>query len=129
VADGFGFTGVITGGKTPTADNKAVNSSAMGAETWVKQKKAEDLLSYLRQQADTVHITGMEIDAGATPLQKYAFPPAGILVVGNEEQGIDPEIRELCHGLVYIPIFGRKHSLNVATAFAITAHHIRHSVQ
>lgn len=45
------------------------------------------------------------------------FPLA--LVVGNEVSGIDDSILTLCDGAIEIPMYGVKHSLNVAVASGI----------
>jgi tRNA G18 (ribose-2'-O)-methylase SpoU len=50
-------------------------------------------------------------------LQPQHFPLA--LIVGNEVSGIDDEILSLCDGAIEIPMYGVKHSLNVAVASGI----------
>ncbi len=47
--------------------------------------------------------------------KRYAF------VLGNEVEGVDAEVLELCDGALEIPQFGTKHSLNVAVAAGIVA--------
>ena len=46
----------------------------------------------------------------------YRFPMA--LVLGNEALGIAPETLEMCDGIVELPMFGRKESINVGNAAA-----------
>ncbi len=41
------------------------------------------------------------------------------LILGNEITGVRSETLELCDGALQIPMFGVKHSLNVAVAFGI----------
>ncbi len=48
-----------------------------------------------------------------TPGSKYAF------VLGNEVDGVVPTALALCDGVIEIPQFGTKHSLNVAVAAGI----------
>lgn len=64
------------------------------------------------------------LELGGAPVTEFAFPSAGTVLVGSEELGLSPEAlsrasREL--GRVSIPLFGAKHSLNVAVAFGILA--------
>lgn len=50
------------------------------------------------------------------------LPPSGILIVGNEANGISPEITACVSHRISIPRFGKlqkTESLNVATATAI----------
>jgi tRNA G18 (ribose-2'-O)-methylase SpoU len=67
----------------------------------------------------------LEISNQAIDLIKAEFPQKGILILGNEERGISPRVLKRCSRLVYIPLYGRKFSLNVASAFAILAHALR----
>jgi 23S rRNA (guanosine2251-2'-O)-methyltransferase len=39
--------------------------------------------------------------------------------VGNEVTGVDPALLELCERIVYIPMQGKKRSLNVEVAFGV----------
>ena len=41
------------------------------------------------------------------------------LVVGNEVEGVESDIAELCDVVVHIPMYGKKESLNVSVAAGI----------
>ncbi len=45
------------------------------------------------------------------------------IVVGNEVEGISDELLSLCDVALEIPMFGIKHSLNVAVAYGIVVFH------
>jgi len=47
-----------------------------------------------------------------------------VLVVGNEVKGLSKEILKRCNDIVFIPMRGRKESLNVAVAFGIAIYQI-----
>ncbi|MGB4267915.1 MAG: TrmH family RNA methyltransferase, partial [Spirochaetota bacterium] len=51
----------------------------------------------------------------------YSYPLC--IVVGNEVEGITNEVLSLCDVAIEIPMFGIKHSLNVAVAYGIVVHH------
>jgi TrmH RNA methyltransferase len=51
-------------------------------------------------------------------------PPGIALVVGNEERGLPPEIKQCCTALVRIPGTGVMESLNVAQAATLFLHEI-----
>jgi TrmH RNA methyltransferase len=51
-------------------------------------------------------------------------PPGVALVVGNEEKGLPPEIKERCTALVRIPGTGVMDSLNVAQAATLFLHEL-----
>jgi len=52
-----------------------------------------------------------------TTIEKDDFPL--VVVLGNELTGIDQDILNLCDDAIEIPMFGVKHSLNVAVASGI----------
>lgn len=65
------------------------------------------------------------LETGGTPIDEFVFPRDGTVILGNEELGISPEAFALARngaGIVSIPLFGVKGSLNVTAAFAILVH-------
>ena len=63
------------------------------------------------------------LELGGTPLERFEFPRAGVLLVGSEELGLSAEALALAGGgRVSIPMAGAKRSLNVAAAFAVAMH-------
>jgi 23S rRNA (guanosine2251-2'-O)-methyltransferase len=52
-----------------------------------------------------------------------------VLAVGNEVTGVDPGIMELCERVLYIPMSGIKHSLNVAIAFGIAVYFLKYGAE
>lgn len=57
----------------------------------------------------------METTERSANFASVAFPPGGIaLVLGNEETGVEAAVMEAADGVVEIPTFGAKNSLNVA---------------
>ena len=62
------------------------------------------------------------LEVGGVDIDSFTFPDHGVMIVGSEELGVSPELLELAHsslGVVSIPLFGTKGSLNVSTAFSI----------
>ena len=62
------------------------------------------------------------LELGGTPLEEFAFPAEGVCVIGSEELGVRPSLREAAKksaGLVSIPMTGTKASLGVSVAFGI----------
>lgn len=100
---------------TPFSTNKHVQDAAMGAEQWVK--------CFPDAQLETLPhpIIVMETSESAIPLHDFVFPETFTLVVGNEEYGCSEKTLQLADVIIEIPLRGRKNSLNVANAFAITA--------
>ena len=62
------------------------------------------------------------LETGGEPIDRFPFPPSGIVLVGSEELGLSPEALALAGsggGRVSIPMAGARASLNVAVAFGI----------
>ena len=62
------------------------------------------------------------LETGGEPIDRFAFPRSGIVLVGSEELGLSPEALALAAssaGRVSIPMAGARASLNVAVAFGI----------
>ena len=62
------------------------------------------------------------LEIGGTDIREFEFPERGICMIGSEETGLTREARELALsscGIVTIPQFGAKGSINVASATAI----------
>lgn len=51
-------------------------------------------------------------------IHEFIFPSSFTLVVGNEEYGISKEWLKKTDAVIYIPTYGYKNSLNVASAFS-----------
>lgn len=65
-------------------------------------------------------LIGLEQTSHSTCLYNFTFPPQAALVVGHERQGLDQATLDLLDHVVEIPVFGRPHSYNVATATIMT---------
>lgn len=60
------------------------------------------------------------LETGGTPIDEFAFPRAGIVIIGSEELGVSPAaLSRATYGRVTIPMTGIKASLNVGVAFGV----------
>lgn len=100
---------------TPFIDHKQVQKTSMGASEWVSCFQGI-ALSHLPKP-----IIVLETATQACSVHDFVFPENFTLVVGNEEYGCSDESLQQADYLLHIPLSGRKNSLNVSNAFAITA--------
>lgn len=56
---------------------------------------------------------------GSIAMNEFEWPDNTLMIFGEEQIGIVPEVLELCDHLVNIPMFGSVRSLNVGTASGI----------
>ncbi len=109
-------------GFTPKPPRKEISKTALGADASVPWEYRESTVEALIElRASGVSCIAVEITDNAVEvrqLQKETFPIA--LVVGNEVHGVSEEALDVCDASVALPMYGVKHSLNVAVAAGIT---------
>jgi 23S rRNA (guanosine2251-2'-O)-methyltransferase len=122
IAECFGLKALYLCGITPTPDNKKVKMTAMGTEQYVQWQYfpgTSEAVLQLKQQ--NIQILALETGENSLVLNEYLAQDPLAIVLGNEALGIDPEVLKLADHILSIPVFGKKNSLNVSTAFAIAA--------
>ncbi|WP_035676540.1 TrmH family RNA methyltransferase [Flavobacterium limnosediminis] len=117
LCDWFGVTQLVCSMETVDVYNPKVVQATMGSITRVAVAY-DDIAKFLGETKLPVFGTYMD---GAS-IYKTQLPKEGILVMGNEANGISAEIEKLTPNRLSIPRFGdlqQTESLNVATATAI----------
>ncbi len=122
IADWYGITNVVCSESCADFYNPKVISATMGSFTrvhvhflnlpdWLRQLDSDFAIYGASLQGDNIHT--MQLSA------------QGVVVMGNEANGIRPEVAQYVTKLIKIPAFGHAESLNVATATAIIADNFR----
>lgn len=117
LCDWFGVTDVVCSKETVDCYNPKVVQATMGSLTRVNIVYT-DLMDYLKASERPIYGTFMDGD----PVYTSKLALDGILVMGNEANGISTEIQSVIDQRIGIPRFGPEQateSLNVATATAI----------
>lgn len=117
LCDWFGISKIICTEETVDMYNPKVVQATMGSLARV-QVVYTNLAAYLKTTDLEIFGTFME----GENIYKKQLPTSGILVMGNEANGISSEIENLITQKIAIPRFGnlqQTESLNVATATAI----------
>lgn len=117
--EAFGLGSLAYSAATPGPDHKQVQDTAMGAEKWIESKQIATIETLPRP------LIALETASTAEPIHSFSFPETFTLAVGNEEYGCSDEILNSADAFVRVPMAGRKNSLNVANALAVTAAEIR----
>jgi len=66
------------------------------------------------------HVVGIEQADKSTQLNEFELPKKPIaIIMGNEVNGVDQHVIDLCNEVIEIPQFGTKHSLNIAVTTGI----------
>ena len=113
-------------GFTPATPRPEISKSALGADSvvpYVWFATIDQAIEHLREEG--YNLWAAEITTSSSSAQGLAiddFPLA--LILGNELTGVPSSVLEQCKGSLEIPMFGTKHSLNVAVAAGILLYSI-----
>jgi 23S rRNA (guanosine2251-2'-O)-methyltransferase len=124
-ADAAGVEKLYLCGITGRPPKRAITKTALGAEETVAWEHAwEPLAAVDRMRAAGYEIAAVETSVHAVDLFDWRprFPVC--VLFGHEVEGISPELASRCDTLVRIPMLGRKHSLNVATAGGVVVYEL-----
>lgn len=127
-ADGVGAEHMYLCGITPNPqENPAVQKTALGAEAalvWSAHPNAVVLGQKLCSQGS--YLIALETTPHSVPIfsvdNQLLDKGPMILVVGNEQAGVDPGLLPLCDLVLALPMLGSKTSLNAAVAFGVAAY-------
>ncbi|MFP9112609.1 TrmH family RNA methyltransferase [Flavobacterium sp. RHBU_3] len=117
LCDWFGIETLVCSEQCVDVYNPKVVQATMGSISRVNVVYT-DLVKYLADTALPVFGTFMDGDT----IYKETLPAEGVIVLGNEANGISEAVEKLCTRRIAIPRFGnlqQTESLNVATAAAI----------
>ena len=123
--DAAGAAHLYLAGISAAPPHSKLSKTALGADDSVPWSRVDNVPALLRQlQAQDVTVAAVETTSHAVDLFEWRprFPVC--LVFGHEVEGLAPEVVEACDVAVRIPMLGRKHSLNVATAGGIVIYEL-----
>ena len=120
--DAFLVEKIYLCGITATPPNKEIHKTALGATDSVAWEYAEDTLQVVeRLKAEGVCVISIEQAEKAVMLNDFQ-PKANTqyaVIFGNEVKGVSQEVVSLSDGVIEIPQYGTKHSLNVSVSAGI----------
>ena len=125
-ADGFGVRKIFLCGITPTPPRPEIEKISLGAELTTEWQHVEDPAMAVRVlQNEGVTVLALEQTQNSSSLYDVEFPHPLAIVLGHEVVGIDEQVLHLCDGSIEIPMFGAKHSHNVAISCGIVLFEVR----
>jgi len=120
-ADAFLISGICLGGFTPQPPHRDIHKTALGATDsvdWLYYENTVDAVVDLKARG--YKVLAIEQTEGSILLNEYEHtkvPTA--FVFGNEVDGVSDEVIQECDGVIEIPQWGMKHSLNISVAAAV----------
>ena len=120
-SDAFLIENIILCGITATPPNKEIRKAALGSTDSVNWKYIKNTTDAVKQLIkDGYHVLGIEQADKSTKLNEFELPKKAIaIILGNEVNGVDQQVIDLCNEVIEIPQFGTKHSLNIAVTSGI----------
>ena len=120
-ADAFLISGICLCGFTPQPPHRDIHKTALGATDsvdWLYYENTVDAVLALKARG--YKVLAIEQTEGSIMLDEYVdkqMPTA--FVFGNEVDGVSDEVIQVCDGVIEIPQWGIKHSLNISVAAAV----------
>lgn len=118
IADWFAVSGILCSEGCAELYNPKVLQASMGSFLRIPVWQNVDLTAVLSQCPQNTPIYGALLD-GNDIFKSPVFDKRGILVIGNESQGISLPLLPLIRQRISIPRFGQAESLNAAVATGI----------
>ncbi len=120
-SDGARIEAIYTVGYTPHPPRKEIEKTALDATKTVPHKHFTTMAEAIAECKDKgMKIAALELTDNSRSV--FYLKPSDIpmaLVIGNEITGVSDEALALCEESFFIPMYGAKHSLNVAVAYGV----------
>lgn len=124
-ADAFGVEKMYLTGITGTPPRKEIAKVALGGETrvaWEYHETIDEVIELLKNEG--VKICALELSEKSQSLRSFDVPEQVALILGNEVEGIGPEVLAHVDHVLEIPMLGQKKSLNVSVAAGIALYEL-----
>ena len=122
IADAFRVKHIYLCGITATPPHKDIQKTALGSTDSVNWSYAENTQSIVKKlQSEKVKVIAIEQAENSTELQSFVpqKKTTYALVFGHEVKGVSQDVVNGCNGIIEIPQYGTKHSLNVAVSSGV----------
>ena len=124
-ADALGVAKIFLCGISGVPPNHKISKTALGSEKTIPfeyHKQIWRLIEKLRYEG--ISVVALEQNTKSIIYTKFKpkFPLA--LIIGNEVKGISKKTLEKADKIIYLPMRGKKESLNVAVAFGVAGYEI-----
>ena len=126
LADAVKAHEIIACGYTPCPPHPKLSKTAMGSEEYVKCRHFDDSLKAVKVLRAEGCKMILAVETGENSIcawqKNYEFPLA--IILGNEALGVDAETMRECDGVISLPMFGNKTSINVGNCAAVVLYSI-----
>ncbi len=129
-ADALGVTKLFLCGISGAPPNLKISKTALGAEKNIPfeyHKRTWRLIEKLKREK--IFIVSLEQSPKSILYTTFkpTFPLA--LIIGNEVKGISKKVLAQSDTVIYLPMQGKKESLNVSVAFGVAGYQIQKNIK
>jgi tRNA G18 (ribose-2'-O)-methylase SpoU len=124
-SDALGVSKIFLCGISGKPPHHKISKTALGAEETIPFEYCKQTWRLIEKfKKDKIKIVALEQDKRAVAISEFkpSFPVA--LIVGNEVKGVSKKVLEKCDEIIFLPMFGKKESLNVSVAFGVAGYYI-----
>ena len=121
-ADAFLIKKIYLCGITATPPHKDIRKTALGATEsveWEYRESTLDLIVELKLKEYLTYAVEQAENASMLNDFKTEVSKNHVFVFGNEVKGVSQEVVDSCDGVIEIPQFGTKHSLNISVSVGV----------
>jgi len=114
-------SGIYLCGYTAYPPHIKLEKTSLGTIDFVNWKHFEETSAAINElKAQNVEVWAAETAYSAVRYDKLPLSDKSVaFVFGNEALGVSQEVLQICDGIVEIPVFGLKNSMNVVSAAAV----------
>ncbi len=120
-SDAFGVEALYLCGYTPRPPHRDIHKTALGATETVAWKHFEDAVAAAKAAKEAGYkVLAVEQTHGSVALHKVNWGRGPVaLVFGNEVSGVSDAVLGMADGVIEIPQWGAKHSLNISVSVGV----------
>jgi tRNA G18 (ribose-2'-O)-methylase SpoU len=121
-SDAFNIQEIMLCGITPVPPHRDIHRTALGATetvSWSYASNALDAIIKLKAAGYTIYALEQAENTIFLQHLKKRLDSHIALVFGNEVNGVNQAVIDQCDGVLEIPQFGTKHSLNVSVCVGV----------
>ncbi|GLB48989.1 RNA methyltransferase [Neptunitalea lumnitzerae] len=121
-SDAFLIEKIYLCGITATPPHKDIHKTALGATDSVDWEYKEDTLALVEDlKKENIQTLAIEQAENATMLNEFTPDTSKkyAVIFGNEVKGVAQKVVSACDGVIEIPQYGTKHSLNISVSTGV----------
>ena len=128
--DAFTIEKIILTGITATPPHKEIRKTALGSTESVDWEYTDNCIEIVKKHKKLGYKSyAIEQTSNSIILNDFTYNSEPVLLIfGNEVEGVEQEVIDLCDQSIEIPQFGTKHSFNVSVSAGIVLWHFVHQI-